>query len=581
MGKGMPAERQAAKPSRQRRPRRAPRPLYAGVMVGVVVFVSGLLVLPPSPTWHEAQVTIVCSDAKESAKAAAAIRGQLADDDAARKLLNQWGPPPGSSASVSKDWPPYSEIERLRQAVRIATAEEGDVPHVTLAVIDANRKRALLVAERLADAAGGSPPISAASAPIDPAVQSQLEALKSQEQQARARLDAFLKRHFNQSLPPTPGDDADRASESKTSKREASPAQVGKRQGIRHRPFIPNVVLAQFEVPPGGQSLPSAAALASRQTENPEWIKLKQDHDAQIAQRARMLQRMTPVHPQVLALEAEIERLRRLLENTPRYDDPRRSPAAAPVFPAPVDSSPLDAPSVNPAPIVNPYSPHADPSTKPPPGVTPSDPSNAGGSNAGASNVPEHDLPAVDPELLAAHASQYNALRRSYEQARRALAEAEALVKKLAAQPPAVSNVALTHTADEPQIVRSQGGEPSKAGVVMLGLLALVAGGATAWACRGASPNTNTFASAEEAGRELGLPLIGDIQRAAGAPSKPRASLRQSIAVRAVRVAELLLVVFGVGFLIVSMIDSPLVLQALQSPLSAASRIMQRLTELI
>jgi hypothetical protein len=43
----------------------------------------------------------------------------------------------------------------------------------------------------------------------------------------------------------------------------------------------------------------------------------------------------------------------------------------------------------------------------------------------------------------------------------------------------------------------------------------------------------------------------------------------------------LLLVVFGVGFLIVSMIDSPLVLQALQSPLSAASRIMQRLTELI
>lgn len=576
----MPAERQSPKPSRTRRARRTPHPLYAGVVIGLVVFVAGLLVLPPALLWHEAETTIACSDAEQCAAAADAIRQRLSDADAARELLKELGPPAGADEHLRQDWPPYSEIERLRTMVRVTPAEADDVPQVTLTAIDSDQNRALQIVERLAAGAAmqAETPNPVGTA-IDPAVQSQLDALKAAERQARARLDAFVKEH----LQPAPGEPSGQnepagGSPPKTSRFDRGSVEVGARENspaamqalAASSLCTPASVLASpFQLLSGTQGPPPGSAAAGGQFENPEWIKLMQDLDARTSERNRLLRQMTPLHPQVQAIDAEIGQIRARLEVTPRYEVRGANSGSNPAPAPPGASSPYPAPPGTPPPDTPP-TPAPPPETSSTPGAQPSD-----------VKPPDVKPPDADASLLATHASQYNALRKDYEAARRALVEAEALMQELAAQPSVVSKVGLTHTVEPPHVVRSHGGEPARSGVIVLSVLSLVAGVAAAWACRGAAPVTNTFASAEEAGKELGMPVLGEIQRSTKGASKPRVRLRQTIAVRAVRVAEMLLVVFIAGFLIVSIIDSPLVVQALKSPLGAASRIMQRLTEII
>jgi hypothetical protein len=512
-------------------------------VIGLVAFVSGLLVLPPTPAWHEAAATISRDGSIQTgAGFAAAVREHLLADDALRSVLKQLGAPPGVDAKLARDWPPYSEVERLRGTVRITpTAPIGDGrERVAMFVVDADPERARQVLEKLALLATAADSGETGTAAVDADVQRQLEELRAAERQAGAKLDAFLKQH----LPAEPSDVLDAQAPQTSAAPEEFPRateRIGAVDASRHSASGSQFrLLAAIEE----ANAPSAAGL----TENPDWLALKSDLDERMGERDRLLRQLTPLHPQVQAIDAEIEEILLRLDQTPRYLN-----ASQATSPRPAGT---------------------------PPGTSASDAGQTGAAIIESPSTADGKPPSIGSEQFAAHAAEYESLLRGYEDARRRLAEAESLAKPLPSAGAAGGSAA--RLVDAPRIVRSEGGDPSRLSVVLLGIASLLAGAATAWACRGAPPVASTFASAAEAARELGLPLLGEIRRGQSvAAAAPRGTLRRAVAARAVRVAEMLLVVFVVAFLLVAVLDSPFLGEALSSPLSAASRIMQRLTQWI
>lgn len=535
-GNGMPhGDAPTRRAPNRRRNRRTPGPLYAFSVTLLFVFLAGAMLLPPTGRRYLCEATLSIAESADltEAELLSQVRQTVLSDETLRQVLVDLGPPRGLPAKMAADWPPYSAIERLHDNVRItpARAAASADRRVTITALASDEQRATALVARLADAVVHDGHGKSDSGPaIDDSLRQQLAKLRQAETETRKTLDRFLQQHFQTvrgELPQSGSKPADVS----TRRRPRRPATA--------RPG--GVSAASFDGAAGGVPVVLAAFgdAQSPATPNPEYAKLERQLAEKASQRNSLLERLTPLHPEVMQIDLEMQELRQQLYKTPRY----------------LDGSP-DGPAAT------------DPT---PPGTE----AGSGATSPGATS-------AVDSAALAAQARQYEQLHREYEQARRRLAEAEALVEQ---HSEAAGSAAALHDpaakiATAPRITAHSGGAPSGGSLAMLGMLSMVAGALVGLSLRGAREDSRVFTSAEQVGETLGLPVVGDLRTGDSADKARAPARRRQLAAMAVRAAELLLALFALLFLLAAMLDSPFLLETLRNPLGAASQVVRRLTNL-
>jgi len=568
------------KAARPRRTRRTPGSLYAFVVTLICVFLAGVMLAPPAPKSFLAEATVSLAESAEhtDAELLARLRKTIVSDETLRQVLTELGPPPGASPELAADWPPYSEIQRLQAVVRAepAGADAAGGRGVKLLVVDRDRGRALRTAKALAGAASdvqGSPPRDAVA--VDPTMRKHLLELRSAENEARQALDAFLRKQFQ-----TADEESGKSSgkpEGVSSKKKSSPFKAGRRGGVaRSTPRAADTREQWFILAAYGDA-------AARRQLNPAWLELQRQLEQMEANRNKLLERLTPLHPQVQRIDVEMSDIRRRQYKVPRYLDAGEA-AATPTTPTDPMPAGGDGPNGTPTdPAVT--HPGSAPTVESPMIESP------GGSSRSPSggNLFPRENPAstaqpwqADPEARAVVVAQYEALRDNYEHARRQLEEAEMLLARSDdAVPQADGQAAQVHGVAAPRIVETYGGAPSGAALAMVGMLSLATGAWVALSVRRATPAIDVLRTADDVNNALNLPLLGDLRGKASAARKSPDRRRGQLACHAVRAAELLLAVFTLAFLVVAMLDSPFLSEALSNPLAAVSQIMQRLINLI
>jgi hypothetical protein len=572
------ADAATPKAARPRRSRRTPGSLYAFVVTLICVFLAGVMLAPPSPRLFLAEATVSLAESAEhtDAEVLARLRKKIVSDETLRQVLTELGPPPGASPELADNWPPYSEIQRLQAGVRIepAGADTAAGRGVKLLVVDRDRDRALKTAEALGGAAShaqGSRQGGAVA--VDPTTRKRMLELRSAENEARQALDAFLRKQF-----PTADEGSGKSGgepEGVSSKKKPSRIKAGRRGGVAQA--TPDTAVTREQ-----RFILAAYGVAAQRRLNPAWLALQRQLEQKEAERNELLERLTPLHPQVQKIDVEMSDIRRRQYKVPRYLDAGEAPAT-PTVPVPAGG-----------PAETPYDRPTDPAVTPPgrrptvdtpaiewPGASSGNPGDAvrsPGENP-ASTSPYWQ---TDPQRQAVVAAQYEALRNNYEHARRQLDEAEMLAARIDdASPQAGPQAGQVRAVAAPRIVETYGGAPSGAALAIVGMLSVAAGVWVALSVRRATPAADVLRTPDDVSNALNLPLLGDLRRKVSAARKSPGRRRGRWACQAVRAAELLLAVFALAFLLVAMVDSPFLSEALSNPLAAVSQIMQRLTNLI
>ncbi|MEQ8784922.1 MAG: hypothetical protein RIC55_01425 [Pirellulaceae bacterium] len=562
--------------TRPKRARRGPGSLYAFVVTLICVFVAGVMLAPATPKQYVVQATVSLADSAERTEAEllAQLRESIVADDNLRRILVEVGPPTSAAAETASNWPPYSEIERLKANVALKAVDGGE--GVKLLVVETNKERGLEIARLLTEHTRDDHAVKGSSNfAVNATVQQRVQELRDVEQAAREKLDAFLQKQFQTVEDKAPSKDTkpDGVS-SKKNPRGISPAGRGgvarwNHSGASQREAL--FILAAF-----GDS--------STRTVNPAWRELQQELDEKSVERDRLLRTLTPLHPQVQQIEVEMSEIRRRQYNTPQYLDGSAAPAS-------------NAPNSHPNPNPNPESTPTPSVTLPgqgggsnDPGVNtprvpitprvPTTPPNAGASNPSA--TPPAAAFQLDPATRTKVVAQYQTLRGEYDQARRELDEAESALARINLQttpqtpPPSEMNLLAP-----PSILAAQGGAPSTLGLALVGVIALAMATAVGISLRGATPTTNVLTTPDQASEAMGLPIIGDLRTRRSPVRQAPVGRRVQLARHVVRASELLLAVFALAFLLAAMLDSPFMSEAMQNPLAAVSQIMHRLTNLI
>jgi hypothetical protein len=568
------------KAARPRRTRRTPGSLYAFTVTLICVFLAGVMLAPPTPKSFLAEATVSLAESAEhtDAELLARLRKTIVSDETLRQVLTELGPPPGASPDLAGDWPPYSEIQRLQAVVRIesAGADSAGGRGVKLLVVDRGQDRALKTAKALAGAASdvqGTPHGDAVA--IDPTMRKQLLELRSAENEARQALDAFLRKQFQ-----TADEDSSKSGkpEGVSSRKKPSLIKAGRHGGVaRSTPRAADTREQWFILAAYGDAAP-------RRQLNPAWLELQRQLEQLETKRNKLLEQLTPLHPQVQKIDVEMSDIRRRQYKVPRYLDAGESPAT-PTTP----TDPLPSGGTAETPNGTPTDPAITPPGSAPTIQTPMIESPGGfNGNPGITDLPSENPSTAappwqaDPEARAVVVAQYEALRDNYEHARRQLEEAEMLLARSDdAVPQADGQVTQVHGVAAPRVVETYGGAPSGAALAIVGLLSLAAGAWVALSVRRATPTVDVLRTADDVNNALSLPLLGDLRGKASAARKSPVRRRGQLACHAVRAAELLLAVFALAFLVVAMLDSPFLSEALSNPLAAVSQIMQRLTNLI
>jgi hypothetical protein len=259
-----------------------------------------------------------------------------------------------------------------------------------------------------------------------------------------------------------------------------------------------------------------ANVIAQAEVPNPAWQSLKNQLEVRQTALAELLRKRTPEHPEVLDMVAQVEQVRGQLSTTPRMLATTKVPDAAP------PAEPLPKPE-------------------------------------------------VDPQIVL----QVSKLKAAYDVATRR--HDEALAAERAAWQNRWSHPAEHIAIVEPaHIIARHGGGPSKPGVLLVGLIAIVAGGACAWRSQlVAQPAALTSAAQVE---QLGLPVVAVLATRDG-PAIPQPQISNPSWVRHITTAcEMSLAVILALLVVVVLADWQVAAQAIWDPLNAFSEAVWRLT---
>ena len=276
------------------------RRAYMLGVTALAVFLAGLLIVPTTEKQFQASATLLLETPQDGATAVETLQRQLTTDDLLRRVLAKLGPPKGTENLYSEQFPPYSEIERVRQALHIECLTPGLTGRARLRLTTNTRDpdRGIALIDGLISEAAGA---SSSSAPgVDALANEAIELLRQEELSARQQLDSFLDQHFHTTL---------------AGVQQALDASSHVRAGGQ------GIDESDFAARDAADRRGAGEPIAREREENPAWRKLNEEFDQQSKQRAQMLEKFTALHPQVIAVDAKIKELQERLNATPRFID--------------------------------------------------------------------------------------------------------------------------------------------------------------------------------------------------------------------------------------------------------------------